>query len=782
MLYRRYLIYTCATLLIAAPAAAQTDAQGAAAQADSGLVDIVVTATRRETSLQATPLAVTAISAESLVTRGVSGLGDIANGSIPGIQLVPFAGTPTILAITARGIGGSDPTQGTQELAVPLYIDGVPLGRAQGLGLELIDPERVEFLRGPQGQLFGRNAEGGAVQFVSRRPAGKFSVAGSFELGSYHLNHERLRVDLPEFANIKLQFSVVHNKHDGYTVNGPKGVYSRQTDYGLLDSFGYRIAAEWSPTESLRFNYSYDDSNTRDSQPYLVWTPVDIIGRTPRSPQPAGTSKYPKKTNSPTFNEPFRTKASGHALTAQYTLSDQVTLKSISSYREASRHGSSTLGDALVAGGSSTGILRSNAREDVDQSQYYQELQAIGSWSRFDITVGATYFHEKVTDERRSYLTGQGFNPPALGLSPAALAGCIGMERCFTAHSEQNAKSNSYGLYAQGTYTPPILGDRLELTAGLRYSDDSKNAVRTYIQPLALPPFTEATPSGPLPAPAIFKEKRFDPAFTVKYNFTDDINAYVRYATAYRAGGANVRSSTFTSYGAEEIETWEAGIKSRLFDRRLTLNAAYYHNKIKNAQFTIQESPILNPSLTNTVNSKTPINIDGVEVEATLLVARGLTVSAGYSYMNADNYSEFDNPLTTATSTDITRFYQLQAPTSSGNVAADYVSPQMSFGKIALHADYAFASEFYTTPGGLIVASLGPTYKRPAAKTNMLNGRIALQDIPLGAGTAEIAVWGRNLLKDTNYTYGFDGAASGGGFAEFLVPPRTFGVQVSFKY
>ena len=197
MLYRRYLISTCATLLIAAPAAAQTDAQGAAAQADSGLVDIVVTATRRETSLQATPLAVTAISAESLVTRGVSGLGDIANGSIPGIQLVPFAGTPTIIAITARGIGGSDPTQGTQELAVPLYIDGVPLGRAQGLGLELIDPERVEFLRGPQGQLFGRNAEGGAVQFVSRRPAGKFSVAGSFELGSYHLNHERLRVDLP---------------------------------------------------------------------------------------------------------------------------------------------------------------------------------------------------------------------------------------------------------------------------------------------------------------------------------------------------------------------------------------------------------------------------------------------------------------------------------------------------------------------------------------------------------------------------------------------------------
>lgn len=375
-----------------------------ASQADPDMGEIIVTATRRETTLQATPLAVSAVSAEALTAKGVNGLSDLSNGAVPGMQIASFAGTPSILAISARGIGISDPTQGTQELVVPLYIDGVPLGRAQGLGLELIDPERVEFLRGPQGQLFGRNAEGGAIQFVSRRPSGELHAQASVEMGSFNLNHQKLRVDLPEFANIKLQFAVTHNQHDGYTRNIPKGVYSNQTDYGLLDSFGFRVAAEWNPTDSIRVNYSYDNSDTTDSQPYMAWVPVDIIGRRAFSPMPPGFV-YPRTTTNPIFNEAFKTKANGHALTAQFEASDEITLKSISSYREASRHGSSTLSDALVAGGSSKGILNSNAREDVDQWQVYQEVQAIGSWDHFDLTIGGTYFHEKVVDERRSRIT-----------------------------------------------------------------------------------------------------------------------------------------------------------------------------------------------------------------------------------------------------------------------------------------------------------------------------------------------------------------------------------------
>jgi len=765
------------------PAVAQnaTSPQAAAGADDAGIGDIIVTATRREQTLQATPLAVTAIGSEGLTSRGINGLGDIANGTVPGMQFAPFAGTPSILAISARGIGISDSTQGTQDLVVPLYIDGVPLGRAQGLGLELIDPERIEFLRGPQGQLFGRNAEGGAIQFVARRPSGTFGFDASGQVGNYGHDRERLRVDLPEVGNVRLQGSVVHSQHNAYTENGPKGVYSQQADYGYFNSFGFRIAAEWSPFEGFRANYAYDDSDIKDSQPYMVWVPVNIIGRTAFSPMPAGDDKYPKRTNSPTYNEYFKSKSRGHGLTMQYEASDAVTLKSITSYRETSRHGSSTLGDALVAGGSSTGILRSNAREDVDQNQWYQELQAISSFDRLDLTVGGSYFREKVEDQRRSYLTGQGLNLPALGLSPASLVNCRGLEKCFSAHSEQNAKTDSYGVYAQGTYTPPILDDKLELTAGLRYSDDKKVAVRTYIQPALLPPYTEASPSGTLPLrPAVFRAKRWDPAFTAKYNFTDQVNAYVRYATAYRAGGANVRSSNFSSYGAEEVSSLEVGFKARAFDRRLTLNVAYYHQKVKGFQSNIQEQPITNPSLTNTVNSVSPLKVNGVEAEAVLRIAEGLTLSAGYAYLDAPAFTQYDNPLTPAV--DITRFYSVQSPDHSGNIAADYESPDLGLGKLALHLDYALSTGYWATPGGLQVASLGPTYKRPETKTNMLNGRVALRDIALAGTKAEIALFGKNLLDSTAYTYGFDGAASGAGFAEFLPAPLSYGIELRIRY
>jgi len=737
--------------------------------------DIVVTAMRRETRLQDTPLAVSAIGAENLETRGVNGLTDLSTGSVPGMNFVPFAGTPSIIGISARGINVVDPTQGTQEMAVPIYIDGVPLGRGQGLGLDLIDPERIEFLRGPQGQLFGRNAEAGAVQFVSRRPSGELGVDASLQIGSYGLDRERLRVDLPEFAGIRLQASLIHSKHNAYTRNVPKGVYSQQADYGLLDSFGYRIAAEFSPVDNLRFNYVYDNADIDDSQPYLVWVPVDIVGRPPFSPQPAGFD-YPSRVNSPIFNEIFNTRSSGHALTIQYDATANLTFKSITSYRKASRHGSSTLGDALVAGGSSTGIVRSNAREDVEQNQWYQEVQAIGSWDRLDVTIGGTYFKEKVDDERRSYLTGPGFNAPALGLS-ASLRNCVGLERCLTARSEQNATSTSYGIYGQASYRP---FDRLELTAGIRYSDDSKVAERTYIQPLALPPYLESSPSGALPPIRRFDAKRWDPAFSVKYDLTSDINAYVRYATAYRAGGTNVRSSIFAAYKEEEIETWEVGLKSQFLDRRVTFNLALYHNRMKGLQTSIQEAPSTNPSLTATVNRITPTKTKGVEAELFIRPTDNLTLSAGYSLISTPKWVEFDNPLTAAV--DVARFYTTQAPRHSGNFAADYETGQLPMGKLALHLDYAWATGHWSTGGGILVSTMGPDYVRPAAKTNMLNGRISLKDIPAGAINAEVAVFGKNLLKDTNYTYGFDGAASGGGFGAYLNAPRTFGVEFRVKY
>ncbi|NBB50422.1 TonB-dependent receptor [Rhizobium sp. CRIBSB] len=741
--------------------------------------EIIVTAQRREQALQDVPLSVAAVSAESLEARGVSTLSDFAAGAVQGVQISPFVGSSSTLAISARGLGTGDPTQGSRELPVPLYLDGVPLGRAQGMGLELIDPERIEFLRGPQGQLFGRNASGGAVQFVSRRPSGEFGYDLRLQAGNYGLDSQRLRVDLPEFSNIRLQASIARTQRDGFTENSDTMVYAQQKDFQSLDSLGWRVAAEWNPMADLRLNYSYDSSDVDDTQAYGTWIPVDIRGRTPFSPQPAFNGEYPDRANSPTFNEGFNTKSSGHGLTIQYDLSDAITLKSISSIRETSRHGSGTLGDALVAGGSSRGILTTNAREDVDQEQTYQEFQFLGGWDNFELTFGASYFSEQVDDERRSRISGPGLTAGALGISPATLAGCIGLQLCQTARSEQNVDSESLGIYAQGTWIPSIMDGKLELTAGVRYTDDSKTAQRTYIQPLALPPYSETAPSGPLPPVSEFNEQRWDPAFVVKYNFSDDVNAYFRYATGYKAGGANVRSSQFRSYGSEENESFEIGLKGRFIDRRLTLNIAAYSNTITGFQYDIQEAPTTNPSLTNTVNGAGEYEVKGVELESSFRVNDNLTLSAGYTVMDTENFEEFDNPLTVAV--DPSRFYAIMAPEGAGNVAVDYVA-DVGLGELLFHMDYSFASEFNVTPGGQLVASFGPTYERPTAKTSMLNARLALGGIPAGGSEAEIAVFGKNILDETNQIFGFDGAASGGGFYQVVQPPRQYGLELRLQY
>src|SRR5262245_20078031 len=134
------LLAATASVLTAAPASSQEAGRG-------GLEEVVVTATRREQSLQDVPLAVTAVTADSLVARGVNSLSDLTPGAIPGVIIGQYAGTPSVLSIGIRGVGIADPAQGTTEMPVPLYIDGVFMGRAQGLGTDLIEPERVEILR-----------------------------------------------------------------------------------------------------------------------------------------------------------------------------------------------------------------------------------------------------------------------------------------------------------------------------------------------------------------------------------------------------------------------------------------------------------------------------------------------------------------------------------------------------------------------------------------------------------------------------------------------------------
>ncbi|NWG52597.1 MAG: TonB-dependent receptor [Hydrogenophilaceae bacterium] len=723
--------------------------------------EIIVTAQRREEALQDVPLSVSAISAENLAVRGVDSLSDLRVGAVPGVDFGQFAGTPTVLGITIRGVFASDPSQGTQELPAPVYVDGVFLGRAQGLGLDLIEPERLEILRGPQGQLFGRNAEGGAVQFVSRRPSGEFGLDASASFGNHDSRRYRVRMDLPEFADISLQLSALHNEHDAYTDNAPEGVYARQSDFAFLDADGFRIAARWAPTDTFTLDYTYDDSTTDDSQPYLTY--IDLSGAVPQAGSQPASSDYPETSSRAYLNDSYRTEASGHALTATWQLSDAVTLRSITAFREASRHGTGTLSDAIsvdLTGGLApyctvaACAIAPNAGEDIEQSQTSQEFQLLGSWERFDLTIGAIYYNEEVDDQRTGFLTGPGL---ALFALPDPLPTTLNI---------QDSETESYGIYAQGTYTPPILNDRLDVTLGLRYSDDSKTARRTVagFVPLAVPIVSE------------FAAERWDPAVTLQYNWTDDLNTYVRYATAYRAGGANVRSSVFSSYEEEEIATWEIGLKSQFWDDRATLNLALYRNEINGAQLTLQEAPTVNPGLTNTINAPVTYEVQGLEVEFSVRATDDLTLGVNAAFMDSD-LPTFDNPLTAPV--DVQRFFPTATPDSSGSILVDWLTHFTPVGEVLWHADYSYSSGYWTTSGPL---PLTFPFARPQSEVSQLNARIAWRDIPLGQGFFEVALWGRNLLDSADIVYSFDGCANGVGGCAFRSEPLTAGVELRVRY
>lgn len=777
---------TLATVIASVLGSAQVraDEDQAARATSGGIEEVIVTAQRKEESLQDVSLSVSAVSADSLVTRGINNISDVRPGMIPGVFVTQFSGGQNVLAINIRGVTMSDPTQGTVELTVPVYIDGVFLGRGQGLGLDLIDPERVEILRGPQGQLFGRNAEGGVVQFVTRKPTGEWGMRASASLGNYNEQLYKLSVDLPEVGGFSTQLSAMKRKHDPYVEMSKNSLYpggemppGPHVGHLVLDSSGFRAAIRYQNHENLTADYSYDYSDQFASEGLVTWLPLDVIGRPPVSPMPAYDGELPSKSFDRYYNLGFRSPVDGHALTLNYQLNDRMSLKSITSYRTTERHGSNTLGAALPAGVSSNGFVYTLSKEDVAQNQTSQEFQFIGTWDQWDLTAGATYFNEQVSDMRRSRLTGPGIQPGYTFISPGTLGYCaaLGLDPCPASMSKQKAESNSYGLYAQASYRPAAI-EPLELTLGARYTDDTKEARRIKSSAGPLPP----TP-WPLPPPEDFTASRVDPAASVSWKFTDDIRVYLRYATGYRAGGANVRSSNFSIFQEEENEAWELGLKSQFFSDRLQVNLAAFHNTIKGEQLTIQENPTVNPSLTNTFNNPFDKKVKGLEAEVQWAPIDVLRLGLNLTYTDSgDDWVEYDNPFT-ATVGDYARFYTIASPELAGSFTVDYNQP-LGVGELAMHAGYAYSDDYWATPGAQLVASFGPNYDRPTGKGRQLDARVGWKNIEATGGVWEIALWGKNLTDESEIVYGFDGCAFGGGHCGFRQNPMTYGIEVRYEH
>ncbi|MET0369948.1 MAG: TonB-dependent receptor, partial [Sphingobium sp.] len=412
---RRTLTASASSVLLIALATSTAFAQadvapvGSAELGDAGgLAEITVTAQKRPENLQSTPISISVMRSEDLVNRHVTSLLDLGDGAIPSLKIAPFYSRNSALIVNIRGIGVlSDGNQPARDQGVGVYIDGVYLGRAQGLGTALFDIEAIEVLKGPQGTLFGRNTEGGAVNIVTKKPTGEFHVNGTGSIGSFGTYKGEVHVDLPSFANVALKIDGVVAHRDPLVKNPLAGA----DGFNQYDKRGLHVEALWKPSPDFSADYSFDISKDESTSQYL-----NLLA--PGSNQlAAAASVQPDRVRTANVGVPQQPsvgKVHGHRLTLEWQAAPSILLKSITSYRKLSQsqfdNGSaansmSTTPAVLAAKGFTDFAFARNSLAMFKQNQWSQEVQAIGDVDRVKFVVGALYYRENVSDNAQAFNT-----------------------------------------------------------------------------------------------------------------------------------------------------------------------------------------------------------------------------------------------------------------------------------------------------------------------------------------------------------------------------------------
>jgi iron complex outermembrane receptor protein len=786
----------------------------AAADDGSGLEEIVVTAQKRKENLQETPISISVMRGDDLVNRHVQSLTDLGDGAIPSLRVAPFFSRPGALIVNVRGVGVlSDSNQPARDQGVGVYIDGVYMGRPQGLGAALYDIENIEVLKGPQGTLFGRNTEGGAVNIVTKRPSGEFKMNTTVGAGNFGSYKAETHIDLPEFNNISIKLDGVVSHRDGLVKNPLKSA----DDFNGYDKRGAHAEILWKPspdfTVDLAGDYGYDAATTLYQQQISAGT-NRLAASARLQPHRAKTAVYGVP------EQPSIGKSGGVRLNLEYQAMDSLLLKSISSYRKLtqSQFDNASAATSAQQPTGTTGNLNGDfnlpttVRTAVTnfptvypgfafgryslayfkQDQLSQELQAIGDFGdQFKYAVGALYYREKVRDNAQAFNTNYftdaaGSTYGVLNIDPATR----NIDRA------SHVTTTSVGVYGQATYTPSFANDMVHLTGGARWTRDEKKGA-LYIVNNAAPilPVNGVNVQGPIGLDAHWS--RVDPMVNLAIDVSRDVHVYGKWSTGYKSGGANSRATNYEPFNPETVSMFEIGAKTEFWDHRARFNIAAYTGTYKNIQldFSGLYEDVVNGvrvvttrTTTNTVNDTGKGKLKGVEAELTLAPVDGLTLTASYAY-NSVKIPNALNPFPIQgnngkPSDFAVPIYQVYTPAHSASGSIDYEVPLNNMA-LRFHLDGNYDSGYYgayTDPGFNALTGV-VTYKQPKGEAGLVfNGRIAIADIDLRNGGAKLTIsaWARNLFNEEHIF--LKSAAATSGVAGFFNEARTFGGELNIRF
>ena len=800
----KYFATTSLVVLALAGAQRANAAEAAAAAAAPGveLEEVLVTAQKRSENLQDTPISISVMGDQAVENRHVYSLVDLGDGAIPSLKVAPFYSRPGALIMNIRGIGVlGDSNQPGRDQGVGVYVDGVYMARPQGLGVAMYDVDSIEVLKGPQGTLFGRNTEGGAVQITTKKPTGEFGLLAKAGFSSFSGYTGEMHLDLPEYANFSVKVDGVLTGRHGW-VHNP---LPQAEDFGGYTKRAGKVRVLWQPSDNFSADYAYDtayDATTTLYQQFVGPTPLTTLA--PALGNTASTSRI----ETATYGVPEQESVGntwGHRLTAEWQLSDNLTIKSITAYRDLKQdqwdNGSTALSTGAFKSSPTmtTFVGRDFGRYSLalfTQDQVSQEFQIIGDAERLKWVAGAMYFKENVKDNARAFATN----------TFTDVAGVANLPRSIDYLAQRidrssEVESKSMGVFAQATYNPPILNDALHLTAGGRWTKDEKVGRMLIINDVKFPVgsqgqifFAGTTPIvSPNPMDASWDS--FDPIVNVGYDVSEDFLVYAKYSTGSRSGGSNSRALTYKPFDPETVHMMEVGAKIEFFDRRARLNVAAYDGTYKDIQLDfrapyLQTNPApgaiipTNRTTTETVNAPGEGKLKGFEADFTFAATENLTLSANYAYNQVD-IPATRNPFPQIDGTYITvpiPIYQVYTPENSASFEIDYERPFLG-ATMTAHLDANYGDGFYTSFTDFAYNPLTRDVLLKNTKGDssfIVNGRIALGDIPAGEGTAQISIWSRNLLNEEHLFY--KGTADPRtGYGGFFNEPRTIGMEISVK-
>lgn len=766
----------------------------AAAQDAAGLQEIIVTAQRVEASLQETPISLVVFDRDALRAIGAVSAGDAA-AYAPNVQIDRTPLSRNAYSASIRGIRSADPSLALDP-TVGVYLDGVYLGRQSGSAFEIVDLERVEILRGPQGTLYGRNSTGGAINLVTSKPAGDFGFLQQLTYGERGYLRTQTSIDFPRFGDFAAKASFNHSQHDGTA----RSLYTGG-DLGGYDADSGRLSLRWTPADALTVDYAFDasreDSNTsidqitavRDLQAslggdfYAQMQAVAAPDRQDRLPYPVDGKV-----------QPFE--MSGHALTLEWDVG-AATLKSISSYREWDRRATAAnfgsfrvAADSVLEGFTGTyvpaGEYVANYASPATysrQEQWSEEVQLLGTIEPLGIryTTGLYYFREKSRETDPQFVV-----LPALlafGELPGDFQDFLCAGTCFgksvrisTPDYAYTADSEAIAVYGQLTRA---MTERLDATAGIRFTRDEKEATLT----------NNFTDTGPGTAAGRKSWNNVSPALTLDYDWSDDVSTYLTASRGYRSGGFNVRASSASAFrepfDEENVTSYELGLKSEWLGRRLRLNGALFHYEYTDRQVAQFEAGT-GGAATKIVNAGSS-KATGIEIDLTARPVDDLLFTLSYGYIDSE-YDEFVtgvlDPATgfpvfgpdgDALVADIssTAATNVLSPKNSASLRAEYTVARTNRGQVVLQVDGSYV-------GSRTFQEQLNTLDRSDSYT-LWNARVALNEIPVGAGSLDVSLWGRNLGNEEVREYGIDFGALGFATNTFK-ELRSVGIDLLYQF